>query len=88
MACDYQELLDDSACFLAIPIPILEVIQAQLLCQISDATGNIGLLITHGDPNGVLTASPPSLAYDPDTGTLYIKRTGTGTNTGWQELIA
>lgn len=35
--CDYQALLDDSACFLAMPIAVLEVIQAQLLCQISEA---------------------------------------------------
>lgn len=39
-----------------------------------------------GDPNGVVTASPPAF-YLNDAGgasvTLYVKESGDGTNTGW-----
>lgn len=33
--CPFQEILDNAACFAAMPTQILEVIQAQLLCQIA-----------------------------------------------------
>lgn len=38
-----------------------------------------------GDPNGVITASPPAIYYDlttPSSPIQWIKTTGTG-NTGW-----
>lgn len=37
-----------------------------------------------GSPEGVQAASPGATYIDTDApGTLYFKRTGTGTNTGW-----
>lgn len=39
-----------------------------------------------GDPNGVVTASPPSLYFNNAGGanvTIYVKESGMGTNTGW-----
>lgn len=40
----------------------------------------------HGDPNGVVTASPGRLYVDLDGGagvTLYVKESGVDTNVGW-----
>jgi len=42
MACDYQAILDEASCFAALPSQVLDVIQAQLLCQISEASGGGG----------------------------------------------
>ena len=39
-----------------------------------------------GDPNNVVTASPPALYLDADGGagaTLWVKETGINTDTGW-----
>ena len=39
-----------------------------------------------GSPNGVVTASPPALYLNRSGGagtTLYVKESGTNTNTGW-----
>lgn len=46
------------------------------------------LIPTTGSPEGVINASPPSLAWDSTNKILYIKDTGVNTNTGWIELIA
>lgn len=40
-----------------------------------------------GSPEGVTTASPGTMYLDTDTENLWIKKTGTGTNTGWIQLI-
>lgn len=46
-----------------------------------------GLILTgSGNPNGAVTASPPALWLRTDGGagaTLYVKETGSNTNTGW-----
>lgn len=39
MTCDIDALLEDARCFATLPLPILQVIQAQLLCNISTAPG-------------------------------------------------
>ena len=42
--------------------------------------------IGDGDPNGVVTASPPAFYLNRTGGvstTLYVKESGTDTNTGW-----
>lgn len=39
-----------------------------------------------GDPNTVITASPPALYFNTAGGagvTVYVKESGTATNTGW-----
>jgi hypothetical protein len=46
----------------------------------------IPLFIGTGSPNGVVTASPGSLYLNLSGGsatTLYVKESGTATNTGW-----
>lgn len=39
------------------------------------------------DPNGSVTASPGAFYYNTVTGSLWVKATGSGTNTGWVALI-
>lgn len=56
--------------------------------SMSGVSGGIGFFTGTGNPEGVQFASPPSLYVDAATGIVYIKRTGIGTNTGWQEFIA
>lgn len=36
-----------------------------------------------GSPEGVYTGWPPNIYLDSDTGELYFKASGEGTNTGW-----
>lgn len=49
--------------------------------------GSTGLFLTSGNPEGVLTASPPAIAVDTTNRIMYLKLTGNG-NTGWIELLA
>lgn len=46
-----------------------------------------GIVIT-SSPEGSITADPGTLAYNTTDGTFWVKATGTGTNTGWVNLIA
>lgn len=39
--------------------------------------------VISGSPEGVVTASVGALRLDGDTDTLYFKKTGDSTNTGW-----
>lgn len=41
-----------------------------------------------GSPEGAVIASPGAVYLDTATGSLWSKRTGTGTNTGWLQQIA
>lgn len=46
------------------------------------------LFATIGDPNGVITATPPAMAYNDLSGSLWFKQAGSGnTNTGWQLVV-
>lgn len=40
--------------------------------------------ITSGSPNGVVTGGPGALAVDLSTGTVYIHKAATVSNTGWE----
>lgn len=88
--CDIQTLLDDAACFAAVPQGTRDILELQLLCEIStDGGGGVGGAITRGvgDPNGVVTGGTGAgefLGYI-DTATCeFWKFTGTpGTDTGW-----
>lgn len=41
-----------------------------------------------GDPNGVVIAAPASIAYNDLSGSLWLKKAGSGTtNTGWQLIM-
>lgn len=44
-------------------------------------------LIGNSDPEGVVTADPGTTYYARTSQTFWVKETGTGTNTGWTELI-
>lgn len=47
-------------------------------------TGSIGVILPSiVSPEGTVTADPGDLAIGSTTGRLYVKRSGTGTNTGW-----
>jgi len=41
-----------------------------------------------GSPEGVQTGSPGNTYWDATNDVLYVKDTGTATNTGWKELVA
>ena len=84
--CDYQALLDDASCFAALPPAILEVVKAQLLCNIGAAlaSGTAGFLSGSGSPEGVVNGAIQGQIYtDLDTDTLYTFTGTVGTNTGW-----
>lgn len=49
--------------------------------DIPDAPDNDKII--SGSPEGVVTGSPGNWRLDGDTNTLYVKKTGDGTNTGW-----
>ena len=60
----------------------------QLYQYISGTTGMTGVAITSGtgSPNGFVTGNPGDMYLNKSGGlgaTLYVKETGTGTNTGW-----
>jgi hypothetical protein len=65
--------------------------------QIRSTAAYVNLLMTNtattrtitsfaGTPEGAITASPGSVSLDTTNGKLYIKASGTGTNTGWREI--
>ncbi len=85
MACDYQTLLDEAACFAAMPEEILTVIQTQLLCNLSAGiTGGAGQLAGSGSPEGVIVGELAGQTYfRTDNNTLYAFNGTVGTNTGW-----
>lgn len=41
-----------------------------------------------GSPEGSQTGSPGNTYWDATNNVFYVKDTGSGTNTGWRELIA
>lgn len=88
MACDYQTLLDDAACFAAMPEEILRVQQTQLLCELSGiVSGGAGPLAGSGTPEGVQTGQIAGQTYfRTDNNTLYAFGGTVGTNTGWHVI--
>lgn len=46
----------------------------------------VGVYNNAGSPEGVVTATVGQLYFDTTGGTLYQKRSGAGTNTGWQPV--
>lgn len=88
--CDIQTLLDDAACFAAVPQGTRDILELQLLCEISTGGGGgVGGSITRGtgDPNGVITGGTGAgefLGYIDTSDCTFWKFTGTpGTDTGW-----
>jgi hypothetical protein len=41
-----------------------------------------------GSPEGVQSGNPGNVYWDATNNVFYVKDTGTGTNTGWRELVA
>lgn len=88
--CDIQTLLDDAACFAAVPQGTRDILELQLLCEISEGGGGEGgggITRGSGSPEGVIVGGPglgQFLGYiDTDDCTFY-KFTGTaGATTGW-----
>ena len=89
MACDIDQTVADSACFQCLSDRQLETVKAYLLCQILSGGGiGGGGLSGSGSPEGVETASPGTTYLDVDADSLWVKKTGEATNTGWIQLIA
>lgn len=53
-----------------------------------DTPASVSRFVGHGSPEGVVRASPGSRPYlDLDTESVYIKKTGVNTKTGWIQII-
>lgn len=78
-----------ASCFNCLTPEQLQLIIAQLLCDISvNGTGSGGGgLAGAGSPEGSVTASPGATYLDTSSNGFWVKKTGTG-NTGWIQLIA
>lgn len=88
--CSLETLLED-ACengFACLPENTQRAILIQLLCDIAAGGGIVGggATVISGSPEGVTTGDPGDFAWDTTNKILYIKDTGTGTNTGWVQL--
>jgi hypothetical protein len=86
MECSADALSDDPtvACLTAsLSEQELDAIIAYLSCQIASGGGGGGGLAGHGSPEGVVSASPGQTYWDQDNDTLWVKDSGSGTNTGW-----
>ena len=62
----------------------LQYVIDQIALAFTDLRGLV--YVGSGSPNGVVTASPPALYLNRSGGagtTLYVKESGTNTNTGW-----
>lgn len=62
----------------------------QLLCNLAEGGGGGGeggATVGSGSPESVVTADPGAFFWDTTNKALYIKDTGTATNTGWMQLI-
>lgn len=55
--------------------------------EVTGGDGSGAAFAGSGSPQGVTTASPGNTYIDTATGNFWVKQTGTGTNTGWLELI-
>jgi hypothetical protein len=81
-------LLEAAKCYACMPPGLWQLIELGLLQQIVGAgTGGGGGLTGAGSPEGAVTANPGTTYYDPATGAFWVKATGTGTNTGWHQLV-
>jgi hypothetical protein len=47
------------------------------------SSGGSGGLVGTGSPEGVVTSDPGGFYADISTNAIWVKETGTGTNTGW-----
>jgi hypothetical protein len=66
----------------------VQIAQDQQAIKLTDQTNtdSIGQYVGSGSPEGVVTAQLGSIYFDHAGGDLYLKGTGDGTNTGWEEL--
>jgi len=49
----------------------------------NDGNGDIQFFVFSGTPESNVTADPGALSIDPLNGAMYLKDSGSGTNTGW-----
>lgn len=71
-------------------------IQQKILSAIQDAAPGSGAtdyatggnFSGAGSPEGVVVASPGATYIDTSSGSFWMKKTGSGTNTGWLQQIA
>lgn len=59
--------------------------QATDISNMQELTTDIGLINHTGNPTGVVSANPGSLVFDPVSGNIYQKASGTGSS-GWQPV--
>lgn len=83
-SCDVQGLLDDAACIAALPAGFVDVVIAQLECDIDSEIANIAPVCGHGSPENVVIGLRCGQLYtDIDTGTKYTFTGTVGTAIGW-----
>lgn len=86
--CDLTTLMADARCFDCLDNRQLQLIIAQLLCEISEAGGGGGgcsgcIKYGNGDPNGVVDGNRDNIYVQQDApGRIWVKLTD-GANTGW-----
>ncbi len=57
------------------------------LATYANSVGNYQSFISGSTPESAITGSIGDTAYDVINGEVYIKKTGSGTNTGWQRIM-
>lgn len=87
-SCDVQSLMDDAACIAALTSGQVDVIIAQLECDVNQLIAgggsSVSFLCGNGDPNGVVIGLVCGQLYtDLDTGAKYTFQGVVGGNTGW-----
>jgi hypothetical protein len=60
----------------------------QSIMSLTNTVDTIDQFITNATPESAITGSIGDLAVDATGGALYIKNTGTATNTGWKKVVA
>jgi len=78
----------ESPCWLCYGLSQSQAAMLVLLNSIAGATGS-GATTSGGvvNPEGVVVANQYSLYYNSANDTFWVKRTGSGNNTGWSQLI-
>jgi len=81
---DVNQLLTDGAPFQGVSEKGQQICIAQLLCNLAQ-TANV--IIGSGSPEGAQTTNPGRLFWDIAGKHLWVKETGTATNTGWYQIV-
>ena len=89
LTCTADSLATAAQCYMGMSPIQQNAVIIYLLCQLNAAIpgSSGGNFSGTGSPEGVVTAPVSSTYLQIDTGSFWMKRTGTG-NTGWIEIVA